>query len=65
MARYSEKNIDPKTGEAYRLIQGVKLSKYSQPITVKPQQAEIYDFADYFDDENMDLKIPRYNRRRA
>lgn len=65
MAHHSEENIDPKTGEAYRLIQGVKLSKYSQPIAVKPQHAQIYAFADYIDDENMDLKIPRYNRRRA
>ena len=65
MARHIEKNIDPITGEAYRVIQGVKLSKYSQPISFKPRNAEIYDFADYYDDGNTDLNIPRYIRRRA
>jgi len=63
MARHTDKNLDPKTGEAYRLIQGVKLSKYSQPISVKPQPARIYDFADYVDEEKVDLNIPGYGRK--
>lgn len=65
MMRQNSKNIDPKTGEAYRLIQGVKLSKYSPPITIKPQSAQIYELADYIDEDLKDFDIPRFGRRRA